>query len=746
MGIAFGSVEAQRIYQSVLSRTLPGVKAKAEELFSEAAKGVEDGSKLSEGEAREVEASLNQYDCGHLHFLWGKLYDHHSVGKALEEYRDWYKFGNYYLDKKAEKLTASYELFVNKHPKSTFAAEALFRLGHLYFLVIHQDEKAVTAYENLVAAHPSSPQATDALFDLINLYAYNGNNEQAFHFSKTWLEKKPYIPRRIDYSAPRYNERKSAVLMFQAEYHREKGNLNTAKQLYRTIISREDHFSNIAKGALFDLDRDTEYIDEWPEYFRHKAHILKEKGERLLYNKQDLDAAEKTFTSMLVSARKGKDSSFLQQAEMALAEIRLRRCKSFSSALKVLDELKEKGKLDDFLRYQHLVPMQFSETLLIGAFLNSLPEIKEIKIAVVAKIDKIERETKTPRDYYMLFFRDDNGWKAVDNHRVLNLNLENLRSESLESLIRTIEKSSGFKIYHSSSKSKLFASSLREFHFHDRWPYYEISLRLEEGRMPEEAKRMLAMLKTEFEGQENFRERLIAFAKAFYKLPKNHFINLRAVDFKGVKDKRLREAGAVGSYSRDKKIDIESADSSIPSHELVHHWDNAIATGYDGRDLSPGDPSLIFYKISWDKWSKAACGYLGKPCGGWKMKASAVRDDFSREYGMSDGYEDLATSAESYIEGNGNLSRLKVRQQMASGNFKPAAKYLFNKYIRSADPADGLCFEYSISSWNPALSMKEVRTKLKAWLAAHPRSVEQSTLSAIDEIEQTYKEFKSLKR
>ena len=109
---------------------------------------------------------------------------------------------------------------------------------------------------------------------------------------------------------------------------------------------------------------------------------------------------------------------------------------------------------------------------------------------------------------------------------------------------------------------------------------------------------------------------------------------------------------------------------------------------------------------------------------------------------MSDGYEDLATSAESYVEGIGDLTRSNVRKQMEKGNFTPAAKYLFNKYIRSCDQKDGLCFEYYISPEEPPLTLAEVKSRLKDYLNRKPDSKAMDIVPIIMDIEKSYSDFR----
>jgi hypothetical protein len=195
-----------------------------------------------------------------------------------------------------------------------------------------------------------------------------------------------------------------------------------------------------------------------------------------------------------------------------------------------------------------------------------------------------------------------------------------------------------------------------------------------------------------------------------------------------------------------KRIELKSSHSNTAVHELAHHWDMTVARGEDGWDRSETDPSMIFYRISWrltkDPNNNHKCSAYLRPakirCQKWIYRHPFSPEDFARPYGTTNIKEDSATSAESYVEGTGDLSREKVRQAMHRGNFEPAAKYLFNKYVRSFDQKDGLCFEYGIGPNDSPLTLTEVKKAAKNRLKKHPNSIAKTTLTAIKEIEKEY--------
>ena len=195
---------------------------------------------------------------------------------------------------------------------------------------------------------------------------------------------------------------------------------------------------------------------------------------------------------------------------------------------------------------------------------------------------------------------------------------------------------------------------------------------------------------------------------------------------------------AEGQYQSDSSTVIiyESSDYfGTIIHELAHHWDLKVAVGNDGRDKSFGDPSLLFYDISWtpekirremtgDEWVK------GKK----KDRTDFDQKDFAYDYGMCNRMEDIATMAEHYVTKGPSL-RETIRRQMENGKFELAAKYLFVKYAMPFRDR-----EYEVNK--DSLSVEEVEKKIEAWQKKRPNSVDQRIIETIKKIKEKYVENK----
>jgi hypothetical protein len=151
---------------------------------------------------------------------------------------------------------------------------------------------------------------------------------------------------------------------------------------------------------------------------------------------------------------------------------------------------------------------------------------------------------------------------------------------------------------------------------------------------------------------------------------------------------------------------------NVLTHELAHYWSM-------NHNLS-----CIYYGISWDN-KVFLPDHL-------RILRTDDQHDFVEDYGMKNPLEDIATFAGSYVAISEELRRY-VREQMDIGNFEPAAKYLFIRYVM---PFKGM--EYEVSDSSPTLGFEEVRSKLAAYLFDHPSRVAKTTIDAINRIEREY--------
>ncbi|MEA3492777.1 MAG: hypothetical protein U9R38_00105 [Candidatus Margulisiibacteriota bacterium] len=633
------------------------------------------------------------------------------------------------------------EDFIYKNPESENVPEAYYLLGRQYFAE-REYERGIEMYENLVYRYPSSNQASNALDRLVIYHFYVGDDERSLSAATSWLKRKPYKTR--GYSAPprNYQDIKARVLFFLAEHYKRAGKFKEAKKIFAQVVSGSDDFiANAARGAPFELTGNPKYKKYALWYFVYKfKHALK-RGHYFLHTRRDYQRAGRIFTKIAEQAKtpfneRWRISYYIEEAEMALEEIKLRRMHFSSQILKAVDDLEKRGKIWAFLQYQRLGNWGFSKLskkmYLQLLLLNSCKDVEEVRIALLDSFATIDEETKTPKNYYLLMFRSKGVWHVIGNGRDLKLKRARFKTDKFEDAVKAIEKSTRSTIPSISWKKEIFSRSLKEY-YGDSLSAYKLIVNLKKQGLSEKAKRMVDSLQAKINGGKKKRKKLLSFAEAYSILPKHHFDGLKIVDF----DWSIKRLRASGTYHLG-RINLAVEDSDTAIHEIGHHWDIGVERGNDGKDQSSGDRSLIFYKISWDAWDKVSCSDERKPCGKWKRKPKAEKEDFARNYGMSDGFEDKATSKVSYVEGKNRLARPEVRKQMKKGNFEPAVKYLFNKYIEHFDPTDGLCFEYNITKKNPPLSMAEVKMNLRAWLIKHPDSVAQSTLTAIKEIEDEY--------
>jgi hypothetical protein len=175
--------------------------------------------------------------------------------------------------------------------------------------------------------------------------------------------------------------------------------------------------------------------------------------------------------------------------------------------------------------------------------------------------------------------------------------------------------------------------------------------------------------------------------KAVIELPTYFFKGLKRVVLNG------GEWPVTGIYDPYKsKLEIAATEKiETFSHELLHH--------FDFGHLSPKEREL-YRKISWhkgrhfaksrdqdhrdftrlDSCSKPGLGY--RILTTWEGKVIKRKDcnKGSKPYGLHHPYEDFATFGEDYYN-RGIRLRKYVIEQISQGNFEPAVKYMFFKYI-----------------------------------------------------------------
>jgi hypothetical protein len=374
------------------------------------------------------------------------------------------------------------------------------------------------------------------------------------------------------------------------------------------------------------------------------------------------------------------------------------------------------------------------EVALTVVLLGEAKDVLETRFVVVAGGVQYNEEVKTYRKTSAVAFRTEAGWQLFDpQNRRLHAR-QNFAS--IEELEAKLEMETGQNAYsHPCPVCSLFERAQAGSDL--------ISHELRE-ELAKASSRSLAKVEGDpgvtIIGGDNYPERAAYFYEAQLLLPPSHLRGLRGVDL------NLDEEGLCGEFNPTLgQIAVGCVDFETVVHELAHFWDG-VNWGVGGIDVAPGDISLLYYAISWESVDVASCGRDGQICGLWSLRPDADIHDFADHnkgvhpfgYGGLDGYEDKATSFTEYVANTGALSRQEVRRQMLQGNFEPAAKYLFNKYIEAFDPRDGLCYEYGVSTEDPPLTFEEVESMMAQWLEKNPGSISENTINSIATYKRIY--------
>lgn len=638
--------------------------------------------------------------------------------------------------------------FVSKHPCSEKVPEALYFLAE-HYEKIGEYQKAIPIYEQLLGNYPNNDLIKTALPKLVRDCYLVGDQVRYEQYLKLAVDPVSALPPIT----------RDLMLFYQAENLRENDRADEARVIYQRLVkSLNGNVQMMAAGVLSGIYQQGEGDDTYEYYQKQKLELQYQRAIYVLYGQGDIDQAECLLKGIVVESAKvttwdykgsprGRSSvmDVPALAEMALLDIGLRRINNGQEVRAFIEQLKAKGLLDRFCDYLGLDRQTLSrvkilpEEYLMALALNRCQDVREVRVVVSLTGEKVDAETKMPNSTRYFVYLSGVTWYRIEAGSTEGTPLPG-------------------KAWEASSETTVLSISLDDADLHKPMNKYWNKLNdlqqysgLGKVFSPDKYKQILELLKIETNISGGQMEAMASIVRAYEMLPASHFSGLRSIN-------TMKDAGgAAGYYSpKNQSVNLKNNGLGVVAHELTHSWDFE-SKGANGENMAEGDPSLLFYRISWDSWSEyargsswievcsdkigqkqAACA-LGFGSGnGWTVKGDRDFSDFAEPYSFADGLEDLATSAESYVFGTGNLSRAKVREEMARGNFEPAAKYLFNKYIRSFDARDGYCYEYNITADNPPLSLKEVREAMAEWEKAHPGSISPNTQQVVFDIQATY--------
>lgn len=368
MEITFASEAARNIYDRIMGRSAEEGRPEVADLFRLAARSGNafDDIVLDEKEAQRVEEALNRYDRGLFVSLGIGFYDEEEINNAVNEYEAWFKCRTEEFYGDGLKAINSFESFIQNFPDSENIPEAYFRLGFLHMNIRKDYDRAIESYEELLRLFPQSTLASEALGELINLSSWIGKDEQAFLYSNQWLARRAYTPTMSFYSPPpTYKEAKNEVLFFQAEYYKSRAEYEMAASIYRSIVaSGAGYYSEIAEGALEELESPAVYTESRQRYTENKIDTMIMRARYILYERHDLATAEGLYQEILRLAEEaGLSNPAVTGAEMALEEIKLRNIRTSSEALSAILDLKKRDKINDFFEYYDVFPKIHMESL-----------------------------------------------------------------------------------------------------------------------------------------------------------------------------------------------------------------------------------------------------------------------------------------------------------------------------------------------------------------------------------------------
>lgn len=166
-----------------------------------------------------------------------------------------------------------------------------------------------------------------------------------------------------------------------------------------------------------------------------------------------------------------------------------------------------------------------------------------------------------------------------------------------------------------------------------------------------------------------------------------------------VKKQERLEGGRAGG----KSIFLALPSFSVAVHEVLHTWG---MTRFERFEIDDWRGSVIdlFNEISWER----------EPTKGWELrtKDKFKLEDFHWEYGATNVNEDFAVVGQHYVL-MPKMMREKARLHLQEGNFVPAVKYLYLKYVAFLDE-DEQSLEYGLDPFETPLTIEEFERRTKA--------------------------------
>ncbi len=183
------------------------------------------------------------------------------------------------------------------------------------------------------------------------------------------------------------------------------------------------------------------------------------------------------------------------------------------------------------------------------------------------------------------------------------------------------------------------------------------------------------------------------------------------------------EDGKIKIQTRDRNVIGRSGNNRImlaaprfpeAFHEMMHRWGNSRTGKYEIGEWK-GTVVELFNEISWQRPEKGP---------GWERRSDDFKiEDFWWDYGATNEREDWAVIGQFYGTLAG-VTRSKVRAALRDGNFVPAAKYLFFKYITFLD-SDGRSIEIDVDEADKPFTMAEFERAVRTLEKRGPLNSEQ---------------------